>query len=344
VIIQTFSYRIKDSSGVAWLEQASGAVNYVWNYCNNTAFNAIKRDGKWLSSFDLHNLTSGTSKELKISSTSIQVVCEEYANKRNKAKKIKLRYRGKKSLPWLPFKGAAIKVISDDTIKYCGKTINYWNSRKLPGKIKTGSFGRDARGRWYVNLVCEVEQYQPAPEGTSVGIDLGLKTLATTSHGKKYKNGKFYQKHQRKLALAQKDKKRKAVKAIHAKIKNSRLDACHKLTTEIAKNYQDIFVGDVSSKKLTKTKMAKSVNDSGWGMIKTFLKYKAIRHSGNYTEVSEHLTTQTCSYCLTVGGPRGLEGLGIREWVCSTCNRHHDRDTNAAINILRLGHQTLDLK
>jgi len=171
-----------------------------------------------------------------------------------------------------------------------------------------------------------------------------LKTLATTSHGKKYNNLRYYQKYQRKLALAQKDRKRKAVKAIHAKIANSRKDTYHKISTEIVKTYKDVFVGDVSCKKLIKTKMAKSVNDAGWAMLRTFLKYKAIRRSGTYTEVSEYLTSQTCSYCLTVGGPKGLEGLGIREWVCGNCNRSHDRDINAAMNILRLGHQTLTLK
>jgi IS605 OrfB family transposase len=342
--IQTFHYRIKDSSGLAWLEQASKAVNFVWNYCNYTSLKALKADNRWLSGFDLQKHTSGTSKELKLSSTSIQSICEEFATRRNEAKKPKLRYRGRKSSPWLPFKGSAIKVISDDTIKYCGKTIKYWNSRKLPGDIKTGSFGRDARGRWYVNFVCEVELLQSAPENTSVGIDLGLKTLATTSHGKKYNNLKFYQKYQRKLALAQKDNKKKTVKTIHAKIANSRKDICHKLTTEIVETYKNIFVGDVSSKKLIKTKMAKSVHDAGWAMIKTFLEYKAFKHSGTYSEVKEHLTTQTCSYCLKVGGPKGLKGLGIREWVCCNCNSYLDRDVNAAMNILRLGHQSLALK
>jgi IS605 OrfB family transposase len=285
MLLQTCHYRIKDSSGVAWLEAAARSVNYVWNYCNSTAFHALKRDGRGLTGFDLNNLTSGTSKELGLAATTIQAIGQKYASSRSQFRKAKLRYRGKKSTGGVPFKGAAIKILSNDTIKYNGKTIMYWNSKDLPGKVHCGAFGRDTRGRWY-----------------------------------------------------------KAVKAIHAKIANSRKYTCHKISTEITKTYKDIFVGDMSCEKLIKTNMAKSVNDAGWAMLRTFLKYKAVRRSGTYIEVNEYLTSQTCSYCLTVGGPKGFEGLGIREWVCGNCTRLHDRDVNAAINILRLGHQTWVLK
>jgi transposase len=186
MLLQTYHYRIKDSSGVAWLNAAAKAVNYVWNYCNTTASHALKRDSKWLTGFDLNNLTAGTSKELGLTASTIQAIGQEYASSRSRAKKAKLRYRGKKSLAWVPFKGSNVKVVGNDTLKYNGKTLRYWNSMDLPGKVRCGSFGRDARGRWYINLTCEVLPASPAPEGTSVGIDLGLKTLATTSQGKKY--------------------------------------------------------------------------------------------------------------------------------------------------------------
>jgi len=103
-------------------------------------------------------------------------------------------------------------------------------------------------------------------------------------------------------------------------------------------------VGNVSSSKLTQTNMAKSVNDAGWALFKNLLSYKAIARKVVYCEVSEHLTTQTCSRCGALGGPKGRKGLGIREWVCDECGAIHDRDVNAALNILRLGHQSLALK
>ena len=104
------------------------------------------------------------------------------------------------------------------------------------------------------------------------------------------------------------------------------------------------MVGDMRSSKLTKTNMAKSVNDAGWATFKHLLEYKAMARKVVYREVSERLSTQTCSHCGAVGGPKGREGLGIREWVCAECAAVHDRDVNAALNILRFGHQSLILK
>ncbi len=98
MLLHTFNYRIKDSSGVAWLDQATRSVSYVWNYCRKTAAHALSREGEWLSGFELQKLTAGTSKELKLSSTSIQAVCEEYASKRNQFKLKKLKKRGRKEL------------------------------------------------------------------------------------------------------------------------------------------------------------------------------------------------------------------------------------------------------
>ena len=105
-----------------------------------------------------------------------------------------------------------------------------------------------------------------------------------------------------------------------------------------------IVVGDVGSARLAKTNLAKSVNDAGWALFKTLLSYKAIARKVVYREVSERLSTQTCSGCGAIGGPKGREGLGVREWVCGECGVVHDRDVNAALNILRMGHHTLALK
>ena len=111
----------------------------------------------------------------------------------------------------------------------------------------------------------------------------------------------------------------------------------------MVENYGAIFIGDVSSKKLAKTKMAKSVLDAGWGILKTQLKYKAIARSVVFEEVNEKYTTQICSGCGEISGnsPKGRAGLGIREWICCECGAIHDRDINAAKNILALGHERL---
>jgi transposase len=87
--------------------------------------------------------------------------------------------------------------------------------------------------------------------------------------------------------------------------------------------------------------MAKSVLDSGWATFKAMLNYKASRHSALFIEVDERFTTQTCSHCNAVSGPKGIAGLGIREWVCLDCGKRHDRDVNSATNILAIGRSVL---
>ena len=100
-----------------------------------------------------------------------------------------------------------------------------------------------------------------------------------------------------------------------------------------------IFVGDVASAKLVKTKMAKSTMDAGWAMLKTMLEYKSHQAGIVFMEVNEAYSTQTCSCCgsIPVSSPKGRAGLRIREWTCSDCGAVHDRDVNAAKNILAAG-------
>ena len=87
--------------------------------------------------------------------------------------------------------------------------------------------------------------------------------------------------------------------------------------------------------------MAKSVMDQGWSDLKGMLSYKAIGRCGIFLEVNEANTTRTCSFCGSGTGPKGVAGLGIRDWVCETCGTEHDRDLNASLNILRLRHEAL---
>ena len=128
--------------------------------------------------------------------------------------------------------------------------------------------------------------------------------------------------------------------------KNKRKDEHHKLSDELVRDHGLVVVGDVGGKKMCKTNRAKSVLDAGWSEFRTMLEYKAIRRRSVYVIVNERNTTRTCSNCEVIpdSSPKGLKGLSIREWVCSNCHTIHDRDVNAALNILRLGHQALGSK
>ena len=151
---------------------------------------------------------------------------------------------------------------------------------------------------------------------------------------------KFYRQSEERLATVQRARKTRRARAIHAKIANRRKDFLHKASAKLADEYGLIFVGDVSPSKLAQTKMAKSVHDAGWSRFRDMLAWKLrLRSGGMLLEVLEHHTTQTCSECgrMPSSRPRGIAGLGIREWTCDDCGTVHDRDVNAAKNILRCG-------
>ena len=124
-----------------------------------------------------------------------------------------------------------------------------------------------------------------------------------------------------------------------AKIANARRHHLHGQSTTIARQNQLIVVGNVSAAKLTKTKMAKSILDASWTTFRGQLAYKARRHNAVYIEADERCTSQTCSCCGSIpdSSPKGMGALGIRHWTCSECGSLHDRDVNAALNILRVG-------
>lgn len=337
----TLKFRIKDSTSKKKLQQYAFSVNQVWNYSNEVSYKSITYNNKWLSGYDLNKLTAGTYSLLGLPSATIDQVGQEFAKKRTQYKKRLLKWRSyKKSLGWIPFKATSIKCLSVGEIKYNGQIFRFWQTRPI-GNIRCGSFNQDSQGRWYLNLTCEDIQYTYKKSTQFIGVDLGLKTTACYSNGDVFEGIKATKKYAGKLANAQRANKKKQAKNIYAKIKNVRKDSIHKETTRLVKGFDLIVVGGVSPKGLMKTKMAKSVSDNSWGIYKSLLAYKTIRFGKEMKVVNESWTTVTCSSCQERTGPKGLSGLSVREWNCTVCGATHNRDQNGAINILRLGCQTL---
>jgi IS605 OrfB family transposase len=348
-MILTYKYRLKGKRSARQLRRFSWAVNQVWNFCVQTqrAVQRAYRDGlspRWPSFYDLKELAAGTSKDLGLHAQTIQNVCEQFTKSRDLHKKCpRFRCSGgpKRSLGWVPFQ-AQSRRITTGSVTYLKNTYRFFGSKKrpLPETARGGCFVEDARGHWWVCFHVEVDNLAQAPD-RAVGIDLGLATLATLSTGEKIPAPRTYRLYEEKLGIAQRANNRSRVRALHAKIANIRQDHMHKWTTKIALSFRAIFVGDVSSSQLAKTRMAKSVYDAGWSISRNALRYKASRHGGTFREVDEvsTFTTQTCSTTgiLPPERPRGIAGLGIREWWCSACGEIHDRDVNAARNILKLG-------
>ena len=344
-MILVYRYRVKSLNGL--LNEQSRAVNFVWNFCNDRQKDALRFGRPWHTGFDLNKLTCGASRELGIHSGTINAVCEQYAKSRSQKKRPFLRYRSRRrSLGWVPFKGRDLKR-EGDAFRFAGRTFRVFNSRALPeGKIKDGSnFARDRKGNWFLNIVIDVHTMAPDSRQPlrGVGIDLGLKDFATLSTGEKIAVQRIYRGAEQALAVAQRARKKRRVRAIHIKIANRRNDFHHKLSHRLVREFDYIAVGNVHAAGLARTSMAKSVLDAGWSSFRSKLAYKAVKHGAWFEEVNERFTSQVCSNCgaLPDSRPKGIADLGIREWQCSDCGCVHDRDTNAALNILRRGRATL---
>jgi IS605 OrfB family transposase len=338
---KTLKVRVRDNHR-AVLNDMARNVNFVWNYINELSHRLIKERGVFLSGYDLQKYTNGSGKLLGLHSHTVQCVGKEYATRRKQFKRARLNWRKsggvRRSLGWVPVNTGMAQWKSGQ-VYFNGRYFKVWDSYGLSQHtFKSASFNEDACGRWYFNVVVELESDCPAGQD-KLGIDLGLKDTATCSDGAKLEAGHFYQDLEPKLAIAQRARNKKRIKAIHAKIANRRKDALHKFSRQLVNRSGEIYVGNVKSSSLTKTKMAKSVLDAGWAMLKTMLEYKCAGAGIVFKEVNESYTTQTCSSCgcLPDSRPRGIAGLGIRVWTCSECGVIHDRDINAARNILAVG-------
>lgn len=349
--IKTLSVRIKDKHA-AVLRKMAFEVNQVFNLANEITSAAYSNTGnfgaqipKWLSAYDVQKMTAGIQNErgYTIGSATVQEVISDHGKARRQFKRSRLRWRvsggPRRSLGWVPFKSRAAQW-QNGCVKFAGHYFKVWDSYGLSDyTFRAGNFSEDSRGRWYFNICVQVETV-PSIGTTAVGIDLGLKACATPSEGEKLESARFYRDLEPALGKAQRAGKKARVRAIHAKIKNRRKDALHKFSTALVNSHAAIFVGDVSSKRLVKTRMAKSVLDAGWAMLKTQLEYKAIARSVVFEVVNERYSTQACSCCgaISANSPKGRAGLRIREWTCCECGTTHDRDVNAAKNILAAGH------
>ncbi len=334
-----YKLRLRDKHATELNRQAR-AVNLVWNYANETQQKAARALRRWLGYSDLARLTAGAGQELDLHSHTVQRVCAEYDKSRRQQRKPWLRWRGRKSLGWVPFNTGHV-AFDGVGFTFRGTRYETMHLRDMPAgiAIRAGSFNADSRGRWYINVPVEVEIEAEASALPAVGIDLGLKTLAALSNGEKIEAPLLYRTSEIQLATSQRARKTKRARAIHAKVANRRKDFLHKASNRLANEFGLIVIGDVSPAKMVKTTMAKSTLDAGWSGFKNMLAYKALRHGAIFLEVDEANTTQTCSTCGTKPSsrPKGIAGLGIRDWTCSDCGTAHDRDVNAARNILRVG-------
>lgn len=217
-------------------------------------------------------------------------------------------------------------------------------SRDLPSVPSSVTVIREADGRYYASFVVERTD-EPMPSTTSdVGVDLGLEHLAVTSDGEVIANPRHLRRKARRLAHAQRVLARKrrrsanrtkAVRRVavhHRKVRESRLDAHHKLALRLVRDNQAVYVEDLAVAGLARTRLAKAVHDAGWSTLVRLIEEKATQYGRTVVKISRWFpSSRLCSNCGHNDGPKPLN---VRYWTCPECGAGHDRDRNAARNIL----------
>ena len=212
---------------------------------------------------------------------------------------------------------------------------------------------KSKKGNYYCSICCEVNQTEYEHTGEIIGIDLGIKDLVIDSNGIKYENPKYLNKVEKKIKHLQRlyskktkdsknrEKARLKLAAAHEKLGNKRKDNLHKITTKLIKENDIICIENLAVKNMTKNhKLAKAIQDASFGTLVSMLKYKAVWHNRQIIEIGRYYpSSKICSCC---GHRMQYMGLEVREWTCPICGTNHDRDINAAVNIMNEGLRILD--
>ena len=340
------------------LARVFGCVRFTYNWALQLRTDAY-RDGNSLN----YNATSAALTQLKkqeetawlneVSSVPtqqslrhLQIAFKNFFDKRTGYPTFKKR-RGKQSAEYTR---SAFKYDSESnalTVSGLGKLKVRW-SRAFQSAPTTATITKSPDGRYFVTL-CLEESFNELPKtGESIGVDLGINRLATLSNGERIANPKHSNRRRKELAhqqrhLARKtkgsnrwEKQRVKVARVHARIADTREDYLHKVTTDLVRRFDLICVEDLNVRGMVKNhKLARSLSDASFGMFRSILKYKCARYGKELVAIDRFFpSSKMCNAC---GLVKESLPLDVREWTCE-CGAKHDRDENAAQNILALGH------
>ena len=310
--------------------------------CNNYCNRKLKKEYEWLKDVDKFALTNA----IYNMDTAYQKFFKENAG----YPKFKSKHDNHKSYTTNYTNGNIVVDYENGKIKLPKlKKVKSKLHRKFNGQIKSVTVSQVPSGKYYVSILVETEHEELPHAKQNIGLDLGIKDLCITSEGEKYENPKTIKKYERKLSRKQRElahkkkgsknyqKKKKEIALCHEKINNIRKDYLHKVSNKIISENQVIVTENLQIKNMVKNHhLAKSIIDVSWYELTRQLEYKAIWNGRKYIKIDTfYASSQLCSVC----GYQNVDtkDLSVRKWTCPKCKTKHDRDINAATNILMEG-------
>ncbi|MGW1716046.1 RNA-guided endonuclease InsQ/TnpB family protein [Streptomyces sp. NPDC002156] len=359
---RAFKYRFYPTDAqAAELSRTFGCVRKVYNLALAARTEAWARQERinynatsamltvWKKTEELAFLNDVSSVPLQQTLRHLQTAFTNFFGKRSKYPRFKSRKKSRKSAEYTT-SGFRFR---DDRLTLAKMTepLDIVWSRPLPegAKPSTVTVSQDAAGRWFVSMLCEDASVKPLPQtDTAVGIDVGLEHLLTLSTGEKIANPRHERKDRARLAKAQRNlakkakgsanqaKARRKVAKIHARIADRRRDGLDKLTTRLVRENQTLVIEDLTVRNMVRNrKLARAISDAAWSEFRSMLEYKAQWYGREVIAVDRFFpSSRLCSRC---GALRDKMPLGVRTWTCGNCGTTHDRDVNAAMNLLAAG-------
>ena len=353
----TYKFRLEPTQNQqVLLNKHFGSVRYVYNYFLNQRkteylgnkksitynqqaghLTKLKVEKDWLKEIN--------SQTLQYSLKCLDTAYQGFFNKRTHFPKFKSK-RNKNSFTIPQFLSIKKDILYIPKFR---EGIEMIMKRKINGLVRRATISKTPTGKYFVSILTEL-QYEPVQKSNqSVGIDLGIKDFLVLSDGTKIKNHRFTKHYERTLALNQKhlsrktkgsnryEKQRLKLARIYEKVTNSRMDLIHKTTNNLINEFDIIYLEDLNVKGMIKNhKLAKAISDVAWGTFIDILEYKAIWNDKQVIHIDRFFpSSKACSKCGWINNQLALKD---RNWTCK-CGEKHDRDINAAINILNEGYR-----